>query len=395
MTRFILRRIIKKLKQQKKTYSLIVLQFAAGFFLLNLFVCASISINNDYERLLKEGKSKEFTIAAEYRDTNFFNRAKFDLFEWGKEKPILKENEPLPFDGQDLQMLCDKFSNVDFNIEASVYISYLFGDEGAEYKVCYSSAYSNVGVTPGFHQMLKDMNEQTTVNPRDFPHTLLKDEFTSVNGLKYSVGEIDKDINAIYIPADCYYDIYHPKDLLNLSMKVRIKEGNMNYSSLLNEVLNLLNKKHGSTFAYSLGSEYAMFLNSISRASEEAMAFNFIAAILILIVFIGLSGLFVLIINRRKKEIAITLALGATKSKIYLECLLEMCILAFTGSGIGVLASLVPLTKGFELATVIIYPNMFVGLTLSILSLLIAVISTVPVSIMIRKLMPIEILRTV
>jgi ABC-type antimicrobial peptide transport system permease subunit len=389
-----LKRITNKLKQRKKTYSLIVLQFAVGFFLLNLFICTSVSINNKHKTLLREGKSKEFTITAEYKDANFFNRAKFDILEWGKGEPVLRENDKLPFDSQDLQRLHDKFSNADFNMTALVYISYLFG-EGAEYKICYSSDYNEVEATPGFLKMLKDMNHQTTVNPRDFPHTLLKDEFTSINGLKYSVKEIDKEVNEIYIPIDCYYDLYHPKDLFNISMNIKINDDKVNYSGLQNEVLNLLNENHGDIFAYSLGSEFVNFLRLSNRAGEEAMAFNFIAAVLLLIVLIGLSGLFVLIINRRKREIAISLALGATKGRVYMECLLEMSILAVTGSVIGILASVILLSKGFESAAVVTYPNMLVSLTLTGLSLLVAIISTIPVFITIKKLMPIEILRTV
>ena len=395
MILFMLKRITKKLKQRKRTYSLIIMQFAVGFFLLNLFICTSVSINNKHKILLREGKSKEFTITAEYRDANFFNRAKFNIMEWGKGEPVLKENGQLPFNGQDLQRLRKKFSIADFNITALVHISYLFGEEGSYYKIYYSSANNEVEVTPGFLQMLKNMNAQTTVNPRDFPHTLLKDEFTSINGLNYSVKVIDKGVNEIYIPIDCYYDIYHPKDLFNMSMNIKIKDDKTNYSALLNEVLNILNESHGDTFAYSLGSEFALFLNASDRAAEEAMAFNFIAAVLLLIVLIGLSGLFVLIINRRKREIAISLALGATKGRVYLECLLEMSILAVTGSAMGILASVMLLSKGFESAAVVTYPNVTVSLTLTGLSLLVAVVSTIPVFISIKKLMPIEILRTV
>ncbi|AEV67932.1 FtsX-like permease family protein [Acetivibrio clariflavus] len=107
-----------------------------------------------------------------------------------------------------------------------------------------------------------------------------------------------------------------------------------------------------------------------------------------------LSGLFVLTINKRKREIAICLALGANKNVVYYEIILEMGIIAFLGTLLGILGSLILLLRGFEIATVVVFPNSIVIAALFGLSVFSVIISSIPVLISIKKLMPIEILRS-
>lgn len=62
------------------------------------------------------------------------------------------------------------------------------------------------------------------VNPRDFPHSFDESEFIALNGEKYNYNIIKSEENLIYIPIDAYYDIYHPKDLVNIKLKMMMND---------------------------------------------------------------------------------------------------------------------------------------------------------------------------
>lgn len=97
-----------------------------------------------------------------------------------------------------------------------------------------------------------------------------------------------------------------------------------------------------------------------------------------------MSGLFVLTINKRKKEIAICLALGANKVVVYCEIILEMSIIALMGTALGIVGSLFLLSNDFEIATVVVSSSNAVVLGLFVLSIFSVIISSIPVLISIK-----------
>jgi ABC-type antimicrobial peptide transport system permease subunit len=394
MVMFIFKRVLKKLYGQKRTYLLMMIQFAVGFFILNTFISSSVTINGKLGNLIRDSKNNEFSIYATYKDKTFFQRETFSLLEWGKEEPQIREFEEVPFDSGDLKNLQEEFPNVDFSINVEVDIIYLGGEEGEQYKVYYSSLYKDVKVSEGFLNILKEGNSVNMVNPRDFPHSFDESEFIALNGEKYNYNIIKSEENLIYIPIDAYYDIYHPKDLVNIKFKMMMNDEKISYFDLINNVYTKLYESNNETFLYDIESEFANFLAHVNRAAEESVAFNFIVIVLLIIILIGLSGLFVLTINKRKKEIAICLALGANKVVVYCEIILEMSIIALMGTALGIVGSLFLLSNDFEIATVVVSSSNAVVLGLFVLSIFSVIISSIPVLISIKKLMPIEILRS-
>ena len=135
-------------------------------------------------------------------------------------------------------------------------------------------------------------------------------------------------------------------------------------------------------------------MKSINRAKEEGNALSFIANIILVIVTIGLSSLFVLLVTKRKKNIAINIALGASKTDICVELFFEMLLISLSGAMLGIIASFSIMSSGLEFATVVTYPNYTISLVLIIYSVVITIVSVLPVTISIRNLLPVEILRT-
>ena len=174
MVMFIFKRVLKKLYGQKRTYLLMMIQFAVGFFILNTFISSSVTINGKLGNLIRDSKNNEFSIYATYKDKTFFQRETFSLLEWGKEEPQIREFEEVPFDSGVLKNLQEEFPNVDFSINVEVDIIYLGGEEGEQYKVYYSSLYKDVKVSEGFLNILKEGNSVNMVNPRDFRIHLMK-----------------------------------------------------------------------------------------------------------------------------------------------------------------------------------------------------------------------------
>ena len=142
----------------------------------------------------------------------------------------------------------EEFPNVDFSINVEVDIIYLGGEEGEQYKVYYSSLYKDVKVSEGFLNILKEGNSVNMVNPRDFPHSFDESEFIALNGEKYNYNIIKSEENLIYIPIDAYYDIYHPKDLVNIKLKMMMNDEKISYFDLINNVYTKLYESNNETF---------------------------------------------------------------------------------------------------------------------------------------------------
>jgi ABC-type antimicrobial peptide transport system permease subunit len=111
-------------------------------------------------------------------------------------------------------------------------------------------------------------------------------------------------------------------------------------------------------------------------------------------VSVGIAGLLMIIIKRRKRELAICFALGATKKHLITELFLESAILTlFGGTGGVCLAYLIIELKIFTFPAFIIEQNYFIMFICILISFLISVIGTILPVMKIKKLMPMQILK--
>lgn len=392
MIRFYGRQIVKNILREKKSHSLIILQFAVAFLVLNTVITIAYSINSDYNQMIKNGEARTYSFTAKNRDISE-SEDSFSLISWGKEKVVLNEYDSNPFSSETLEVLRKEIPDINFQSELKINIIH-FSDSGSDYPIYYSSYYDSVKISPKYLDMLNIMNGNNTINPREFPHTIVENELISISGKVYPITIINDSDPKIYMPIEAYEPLYHPKDLTNIFLKIEISSTDLNYSNILGEIQEILYQENGDDYTYSIDNELVSFLKGSERVKQEVNAFSFIVMLVLIIVMIGLSSLFVLLVSKRKKKIAINLSLGAYKGHISLGLFVEMLVISMGGAMIGILTSITLLSREFKYVAVTIYPNIYVSLVLIGFALLIVIISIIPILRSIKKLTPMEILRT-
>lgn len=386
-------RIWKKIFLNRKKYLILVFQFALGLFLLNSFLCAKVQIDKHYHSLIESSQDKEAYITANYNDENFFQYKNFNIIEWSQKNPSMNEYDRLPFQAETLRSLQENNPEVKLELRCKKTILYFGNSDTTDYVVNFSSQYKTVKVSRNFLTMVHSMNTMNTINTRDFPFTIEDNQLLTLDQKKYTMEIVEDDVYEIWLPMETYYSQYHPKDLMDFILVVSWDEST-NMNATLNEIFHQLKLENRDMFSYQLNSDFTDFLSSVHIAKEEANIFLFFGMILMSIILIGLSGLFMLLVIKRKKEIAICVALGGTKVLLFLEIAVEMLSISLLGTILGIGLSQILLLNGFNFATIQITSNLSVALQLIWVPFLVVAIAIVPVYLYLKKMLPIQILRT-
>lgn len=194
---------------------------------------------------------------------------------------------------------------------------------------------------------------------------------------------------AIILPVHFYYseNRFKSSDLPNTSISFQFK--NELFSSKVSaSVLQYVRKQHqdnGFTYVFDTYlSRYAkqtQQLQSISRAVNTLIIFSLIT------VGIGLSGLILTAINKRRKEIAISLAFGATLAQMMMEVVIEaltIIVLAFI-AGVSIGVGLLNFMEFDEFQLII---NFKMTSYIFVITLMIGLIAILPPVLKIRKIYP-------
>lgn len=399
MQRYIIYKVSRKLKQSKVLYGFMTLQFAFGFFILNIFLTASISVKNDYTQMLKGGLDKEYGITVKLKHEDMFSREKFDLMKWGKEEPSLYEHNNPPFDLQDISNI-EELTGGNLKAEVKILIFYLGNETRTnDYTLYYRNNINNIGMSRKFVEITSKMKSDYTLNPRDFPYKYDINEqilLCELTGNSKKVDITNEDTAEAILPLEWYIPLFHYKDIMNMKLTISFQNTIGNNISEINqkmqEVKSYLSKKH-IDYEFLINNEFFDYMGRTSTLNENSIIFNFIASVIFLIILIGLIGLFMLFMERRKKELAIAIALGARKEQLICEVLIEILFIALTGYLLGVCISSLLLIKGFSYATVAINFNLGLSLMLVILPIIVTILAVLPSIFMIKNLSPMKILR--
>lgn len=389
-------KVFKKLKESKFLYSFMILQLFVGFYILNVFLTATVSYQKTYESMVNSGIKKKYYLNFELVDRDLYNHEQFDLITWGKMEAVFYENENFPFSGNDLKEL-EQLSGAELNSEVNIPLHYLQGEEMQENTIYYKSNIDKVYITKGFLSIIDKISNETTVNPRDFPYEFENNKlFNEVNGSFEEVELIEDDESYIWIPMEWYYPIFHYKDLNNISLILTFgKEHKFTELELMEKMYEIKELLEGKNTEYtiSIDNQFYNFIQQANDMKESSIIFNLIGSALIVIITLGMLGIFILFMEQRKKEIAICIALGGTKIQIAFEVIIEIMIITYIGFALANIASAVTLMNGFENATMTIYYNPAVSLMLVGLPFIIGLVASLPSVYMIKKLLPLEILR--
>lgn len=400
MNKYVFLKVFHKIKCSKLVYTTLVIQFAIGFFIINLTANVESTVNEQYKKIVDEGRDKQYDIACNLVNEDLFDNEKFDLLSWGKKKTSPGENQNLPYSREDIDYVAKQIGEEGSVAEnCEIMLIALSETEAKEYQIHYQSDCNLVKMSTEFQDIEEKITEGSLLNPRDFPYTYDNKEQKIVcndTGKEYNVEICKGETADLWLPFELYQPYYHYKDVANITLSIKFLGGKSDNISVINEKLlnirNYLNKSH-KDYKYTISNEFFEYMGKISTAKDENYIFTLIAGVFFLIIVIGLVGLFLLFMERRKRELAIAISLGAQRRYLVMELFLEVLCISLIGYVMGAVIAAKALIAGWEFATVIIYFNWKISVLLTSVPILISVVSITPSVYMILNLRPMEILR--
>jgi len=103
----------------------------------------------------------------------------------------------------------------------------------------------------------------------------------------------------------------------------------------VNRMISILLDKHDGKFIYQYDDVLSDYVDHAEAILEEINLFLLIAKICLCVAVFGITGIMIIIVRKRKKEYAISYAMGACKLNIYLELIFEVFCISSAGSILG------------------------------------------------------------
>jgi putative ABC transport system permease protein len=358
-----------------------------------MFFTAYANVQSEYRRLLLNGKDQEYTIGINCNE-NAWNNEDFNIIQWGKQTPETSNISDYPITYEDISKLEQDF-NTDVTVNLKVDLFY-FGSIMKEtlqnYTLNYSSKQKDVQMTKSFYQIFLDDGTKF-VNPRDFPYPINGDHLL-FNGIEEEIIFIENSENVAYLPLRYYYNYFHYKDVKNMVIIVKIKSdtaSDMIYSiSRIKEYL----KENHPDYIYHISSDIYKYADMTETVRTQSMLISVIAFIMLLVIVIGMTFVLIMVMEERRREIAICIAVGSNETNVIFEIILEVFTIIMTGFIIGSTLSIGLLWNGINVAGVNLSTDLRVVLLLLSIALLLVCIVTLPLVLMVKRFMPIEILKS-
>jgi len=307
MNRFLRKLVFRTISENKLIFIFLIIQFSLAVCILTIFVTTRVTVRNGLNELLEKDADSRFIINIVHNGDNAFDNRNFDLILWGDTDIVANEYEA-PLNIADINTLKNRFPELGLSIEVEVNLVVL-NERGVRFVAIYDSELEFVYMTQEMHDLLKCDTRENLLNRRDLAFELDTNSYDliTIKNDRYRINNIrpfDEDIAYEYIrlPFGIYDGFFHPRDVSNTSLRVMfnndgIDENFVRLSALLFELNNKTDE-----FSYYLSSDFAEFLTQVNRANEEAEAFIFISFKLLVIVTIGMSTTFTLIISPAKKS---------------------------------------------------------------------------------------------
>lgn len=133
--------------------------------------------------------------------------------------------------------------------------------------------------------------------------------------------------NALFIPAETYLEDLNPQ-LDNGIEMIAIDYSNRPRQEVISELNQVTHNK------YKLGDKQVLeqYKSGTDDLTEMIEVFGFCGIVSLLIVCVGIIGLFYIFMNQRKKSIRVSRLFGASKAMIFLEIFLEVFLIIMTAS---------------------------------------------------------------
>lgn len=197
--------------------------------------------------------------------------------------------------------------------------------------------------------------------------------------------------NCIVLPLNGY-EKFSNEDLANSMLYVDLKDID-NSEKLINDMLIYLKEKHGKYYVYEIYNPLEYY-KKISRSVNELSSYlGRMSVIVLSILLIGFTGIMKIFMKKREKELAINMALGASKKLLVLELFLEVFSICFLGTIIGIICgNFLTLNANIGVFNIKLYgKSVVICLFIGMIILLTVVFSSIK---KILNMKPVELLRS-
>lgn len=416
---YLILKVVKRIKNNIKQYTFIFLQVFIGILIMTVFLSINMSINKDYKAIKSKTESNLIKL-------NFLSQQNND-----PKDDIMKT----PFDLNDYRILEKKYSNkVKISYLTKKDVNYITTNNG----VSDISTVSMLFATDEFFQLyypkanvsnfeskkivfigikaLEVMENGVVAgdNVKIHKEIILPNKLILDNGddlkivnanaengfdnrqiiLDIYSNSLKMDIEDVIIVPAKYLPIFKiQSDEINTFVSLKLINSG-SFADVGIGIINYLYSKNKDMFDYSFDTLTEEYQRQTNGYKICAIGLTILSAFVMLIIIMGLTGIFLIMVNRRIGEYAISMTLGATKSKIILETMLESVIVTLLGGVTGIFSSIYLLKYILKFRQFNIYIDNKLLLFSLVVSIFIGVISALLPILRIKQIAPIEIIRS-
>lgn len=343
---YLVDRAVRRLLWNMKIYVFILLELIVGFTMIACQINAAVAIRQRLSEYENQYTKSGLSINAYTKDTNNF------------------VNIGMPVTKEDYDFISEKYKDC-FDIS---YISYgsIYGSnfETIPVVVMSEAAFQKMfGVSqncPYVGADAKKILKNGTMKMGNASAVFAEDGIY-INGEAYLFGEFDDSQNnlkiisftsiaeydwfvsdCIVVPITMQTALEEDGILVNCTLELIGKE-EANVQKVYEgceEVITFLAEEHDN-YSYEGVNKIQEYEKRSTDLSNTLTLLSWVAKFSLILIVVGMIGVLLILLDRRKKDFMISFWVGADKWKLLLELLLEMFILCFAGGGISLVVSAV------------------------------------------------------
>lgn len=381
--RMLLSNTLRSLKRDIKRSFLTMLGIIIGVAAIITIVALGDGYKKKIIADMTKNKSEYITLDASFISDNFYAKIDEQTYYNKKNKNLLEE--------------LDVVRNVDFlytNIEGNEIIELISGDKsitGIVSKLKETKKYDNI-IGRNINEIDIEEKKRVLVISESLINSEFKDDqlllgnLVKINNVPFEIVGIIKDgeedislfssYDEIQVPYETYKKYFQTEKKIT-GYKIEL-EKDMNVDDSIKAIENTLNsaiKVEGGKFYVNDTSGMISMLGSI--LNTITIFISLVAGISLFIAGIGIMNMSYTLVSERTLEIGIKRAIGAQKSDIKKEFLLEGILISVTGGLIGYILSIVIANIISTFMGMIITPNLFTASIAIIISALVGIFSSI------------------
>ena len=335
-------RAFQKLWINKKTYFFIMIELAVGIAVVLCEICSVFSAHEKTEMCKRQiGEigatieySGDFTFGAE-------RKAGIDVEDYKTILDTYSDTEVsyiLYAGGIYLDDVAEEVKDVDFVSMDKNTFADLFGFASEDDKI-YLGAQVAEDLEKGG---LRFVAEWISAEGADFkvgendllkPERLHSETQTIYFGLTH-----DLNVKTLVVLPEKYMKTIQDNNGYSWGLLRIMTDPEIDDSDMLQDILQMLQARHPE-YSYHIADQYLELRGSVASFNADAHLFAYIAWIVLIISVVGIIGILLIYMEKRKRELAIVLALGGTRMTIFKEIFIEIFSLCLISGIIGTAAA--------------------------------------------------------